>query len=685
LYSAAAKYFLEGKVTEMASGFKKLRIKSRVYAGFGSLIVMGAAMAIFGSWQLSALNEHVATMTRQSGHLTRLIDIERLLESAQRQGLRFKVNTDDASLQAFNESRKQAAELLKDAIATSHSQERAHELAKVQDGITAFGADFDQLHTGIKAMLENRAKLYTGGDELTAAVGRLVEAALATSNSAVGDKAQEVEKAVLLVRVANWRFLATNDEKGPATFGANVDKANAAIGVFDKAATDDLRKLIAPVQADLAAYQDAFSKTSAAVLKNDELYIKGMVPKLAQIMRDMEEIKKGMESEFAETKAAADAATARTALMQQIMAAVSLVVGLLLAWVIGRSIVGPVTGMTAAMTKLAAGDKGAEIPSRDEKTELGEMAKAVDVFKQNMIKAEELAVEQRQEQARREERQRAVDAHIAGFDHQVKGALQALAAASTQMHATAESMAATAKEASRQTLAVSTASEQTLANVQTVASASEEMSSSIAEIGRQVNHSSEIAGQAVEEAQRTTATVQSLARAAQTIGDVVNLINDIASQTNLLALNATIEAARAGEAGKGFAVVASEVKALASQTAKATDEIKSQIADMQGATQQAVEAIKGIDQTIARMSEIAGSIASAVGQQGAATQEIARNTQEAATGTAEITRNIADVSQSANQTGEAATQVLRAAGDLSQQSETLRGEIDTFLANIRAA
>jgi methyl-accepting chemotaxis protein len=261
----------------------------------------------------------------------------------------------------------------------------------------------------------------------------------------------------------------------------------------------------------------------------------------------------------------------------------------------------------------------------------------------------------------------------------VKVVVEAVAAASTEMESVAQSMASTAEETSRQASTVAAGAEQTSTNVQTVATATEELASSISEIGRQADQSSKISAQAVEEARRTNETVQQLSLAAQKIGEVVKLINDIAEQTNLLALNATIEAARAGEAGKGFAVVAAEVKTLANQTAKATDEIGTQIASMQGATQDAVTVIKGIQKVIDEIQGIAGSIASAVEEQGVATQEITRNVQQAASGTKEISSTINDVNAAATQTGQAATQVLEAAGELSRQAATLRTEIDHFM------
>lgn len=399
----------------------------------------------------------------------------------------------------------------------------------------------------------------------------------------------------------------------------------------------------------------------------------------------VEEIQQ-IEREFLTARAARAEAAFDTGLMTlTIGGIVSVVIGVLFAWILGTSIARPVVAMTSAMRRLSEGDKSVEIPAQGRKDEVGQMAAAVEVFRQKMIEAARLEAEQATEREARERRAQQIERLTHEFDEAVSSVLSHVAAATSQMQSTSGSMSATAEETNRQALTVAAASEQASANVQSVASASDQLSTSIEEISRQVAQSASISHRASEDAERTNDQVVRLSAAAQRIGDVVSLIQDIAAQTNLLALNATIEAARAGEAGKGFAVVASEVKTLANQTAKATEEIAQQIGEIQGETSGAVAAIEAIGRTISEINQIASGIASAVEEQNAATREIARNVQEAARGTQEVSSNINGVTEAAGETGTAAEQVNASAANLADQSAHLRQAVEDFLAGVRAA
>ncbi|OKH89470.1 methyl-accepting chemotaxis protein [Thalassospira sp. TSL5-1] len=364
---------------------------------------------------------------------------------------------------------------------------------------------------------------------------------------------------------------------------------------------------------------------------------------------------------------------------------IALTVGTSMAFIIGGAIASPIIRMTKTMRVLSSGDKTIEIPDTDRGDEIGEMATALEIFKDSMIKADQLAAREIEQSKEREERAKKIEQATQDFDTVIAQVLTAVVSSASQMGNTATSMLDTANNTNHRAATVAAASEQASANVQSVATATEELSSSINEISRQISHSSATAQRAVEEAETTNNQMQNLVIAAQKVGEVVSLISNIAQQTNLLALNATIEAARAGEAGKGFAVVANEVKALANETARATGEISQQIESIQTETRTAVSTIQSITKTIDEMNAITVAISSAMEEQDAATKEITRNIQQASTGTNDVSANIIEVRNSVGNTEQAAGQVSDVARDLTTKADDLKAQVDTFLTCVRAA
>jgi len=387
----------------------------------------------------------------------------------------------------------------------------------------------------------------------------------------------------------------------------------------------------------------------------------------------------------AERRAAQEAAflTTYSTIGGGLVVAILLAVGV--SFLLKRSVARPVLEISDAMSALAQGNKSAAVPHSARVDEIGRMAKTVEVFRDSMLRNEELSAAAQRDRERESERASRIRQITSEFDKQIRDMVDVVAQASQEMEMTANNLSSAADQASTQAKSVAQSSESATGSVQTVATAAEELSASISEIARQVSQQSDIARAAVAAAGDSNREVQALAQAASRIGEVVSLITDIADQTNLLALNATIEAARAGEAGKGFAVVASEVKSLATQTSRATEDIASQITAIQASTESTVSAISKIHKEIERMSEISAAVAAAVEEQNAATREISRHVTTAANGTMQVAETIGGVSEAASQTGSAAQNVLDASSRLSRQSDGLRGTVQTFLDNVRAA
>jgi methyl-accepting chemotaxis protein len=664
----------------------RLKIGTRLNAGFGLVLLLLAFVGMVGFNGLATSTHALGEYDRLTSSTLRILGIERNVVAFGREVLDYANTGSDAALKRARDLSEQIRADLEEA-ATQSAEQRAL-VQRMIDLETTYSGGLEK----IAALRAARDLILE--DELNSAAPviqqRLSEGARSALTESDFEGAAITSSALeqfLLARASVMQFVAAPDPKIADTIkGYFTNFSNFAVLAGESIRSIENKKMVSQVSSQVRKFADGFSRMSKATLEMAALMNGPMAEAASDFAATAAEVKQSQLRIVANLQTGTRASIAATQAVSIGLIVAAFVLGGLLAWLIGRSIVKPVNGMTDAMGRLAGGDRTVAVPGRDRGDELGAMAASVEIFKQGMIETDRLRSEQTEMQKRAEAEQRAVMGNLADdFERAVGSIVRKVSEAAAGMQAAARSMSSTAEETTQQTTAVAAASSQAATNVHTVATAGEELSSSIAEIGRQVAQSARIAGQAVEEAGRTDAKVQGLAEAAQKIGDVVRLISDVASQTNLLALNATIEAARAGEAGKGFAVVASEVKALASQTAKATEEIASQIAAIQGATKESVDAIKGIGRTVGEINEIAATIASAVEEQGAATQEIARNVQQAARGTEQVSGNIASVTQAAAKTGDAATQVLGAAGDLSEQAGQLRTQVEQFLTAVRAA
>jgi methyl-accepting chemotaxis protein len=551
-----------------------------------------------------------------------------------------------------------------------HDEEEIAKVERMHEGFNKYVAQFEKV-------VEERNHI--GFTPKSGLRGKLRKAVHNTESRIKKLDLPIVEAAMLSLRRAEKDFFMRLDPKYIGKMKKGLAHFRAVVNEFVREQADR-EYLLSSIKVYAAGFNDVSGKLLAEA--KDRKVLSGIYGKIEPQLKELQDDANGLY-DTANVHLRDNAKVAFWAIISAMLvaAAVAAALGLLVV----RMLSTPLVNMTSSMVDLAEGNLEIDIPARDFDNEVGEMAEAVETFKQNAIAARKLAKEAEAEQNAREARARKIENLCEEFDNSINVALDSVSASSTQMENTAQTMASVAESAGERSQAVSVASNQASGNVQTVAAASEELSASIQEISGQVASSADIAQNAVTAAEEATSQVQGLVEASQKIGDVVDLINDIASQTNLLALNATIEAARAGDAGKGFAVVASEVKNLATQTAKATEEIAGQISSIQGATGEAVTVIENIASTIGQISEISGSIAAAVDQQGSSTGEISRNAQEAASGTQEVNDNITGVSDATADTGKSAGEVLMAARDLSSQSDALKQSVDAFLKDVKAA
>jgi methyl-accepting chemotaxis protein len=668
--------------------FANRSIGTKIGIGFVIVLAILAASSVT-AWMAfrsvsGSLDQFAGLMSRSGMYR----DIDRSVAQYRGRVREYLYSHSDATESAARADGAIVRRFIDQALGRAVDPRRRQMLAEISKLADSYTEGFDKLAVSQheETKLETEVLDVVGG-QMTDGFSSVIDGAKKAGDTDLLALAIEGRRLSLLARLDVNKKLGRLDEKAGASAEQMFESLRRSVAQLDAVTTgSELHEPVAAEAKLIDAYQSAFHR--ALTLGTEQIALtNGAMREAGDAMEALAvKAKDSNLASQAEIERETRAVVSNGGKLVAVFGMAAIAIGSLLAWLIGRGISRPVVAMCAAMRALAGGDRSVNIPAVGRKDEIGQMAEAVQVFKDSMIEAERLRQSnERQKQEAETERKASMLQLADNFEAGIKGIVNSVASQATEMQSAAEGMTHTAEQATQQATAVAASVEQASANVQTVAASAEELSASVQEIARQVDQSSKIASQAVTEADQTNTTVEGLDHAAQRIGEVVQLIETIAGQTNLLALNATIEAARAGDAGKGFAVVASEVKSLASQTAKATEEIRAQIGEIQGATGQTVAAIRSIGSTIRQMNEIATAIASAVEEQGAATQEIATNVQQAAQGTGEIATNIEGVSRAASDTGAAASQVLSAAGELSRQSETLRRDVDQFLATVRAA
>lgn len=688
----------------MMSFLNRIKISGKIAIGFGAVILLLLAVASVSIIGLQGANSDfkryrtIALQTNQAGLVqANLLETRLAVKN-------FVINGSKQAIDIVNQRANNTRNFAKDLLKLVDNPEKKKLAADSDKALATYLDSFQK----VTQLQETRNALVLKtldvvGPQMEKKLTQIMSSAYADTDAESSNNAGLTLRNLLLMRLYATKYLVTNDQ-------ASLQRVMQESKAMSAAESKLLAKLQNPKRRQLASelmelhrqYLEAFQKTGEVITTRNEI-IAGTLDKIGPaVAKDMEGLKLAVKAEQDEVGPHASKVMEQAVLSAVIVSGIAVLFGLLSAWIIGTGISNPIRRTTEVMARLAEGDNTVDIPGMERSDEIGEMSKAVQVFKDNAIRNEQLVAEREAQKLRSEEEKQAMAKkeeaqklkaeedkkammHMLAdsFTESVGGIIDSVSSASTQLNSTAQSMSGIAEETSSQSAAVSAASEQAAANVQTVAAATEEMSVSITEINQQVSQASDAAKKAVDQVQKTGIQIETLAATADKISNVINMISDIADQTNLLALNATIESARAGEAGKGFAVVANEVKGLAGQTGKATEQIIGQVEEIQAATRQSVTSMEDIGRVIREVEEASSAIAVAMEEQSTVTKEITRNVQQAASGADEVSRNIVGVNQASQEAGAASGQVMSASEELLKQSDFLKTEVEKFVSNIR--
>jgi len=664
-----------------------LPIRARILGGFVAVVAVAGIAVAAGLYGLSGLQKDALDLRETSStalFANRLdADMAKALVGARQY---MDVRTDQALFRAHH-----FLDLSKDWVETLKKRSTGGVESELVRKIDAAIVRYEQSAEKVFQLMRDRDKLLTEiveqlGTDITGELFNVSNLAAERYNHTVVMMATEAQNKFPILSSIAYRYVFRGNEDDTARIAAELDRLDQNILKLGEGLPEIEREsTMSGIRDALKRYRNGMNLLSEigrtiANLRDKEF--DQISTEASETLRELERLNTTRQAAVA----ARTERTASTTSSTMILAAlVSLLTGLALGLVVTGGISRPLLALSRTMRRLAEGDIAVELKDTDRKDEIGEMSRAVAVFRDNMIERGRLEETSRGDRQTRERRARRVDELMTGFRSSVQDALGSVGADSERMEKTARSLADTATEADRQALAASSASQQTSSNVQTVAGAADELAASVSEIGRLIEAANEHVRLATEMTEVGTRRIEGLSHAAQKIGEVVSLIQEIAAQTNLLALNATIEAARAGEAGRGFAVVATEVKSLAEQTARATGDIGLQVAGIQKATGEAVVAIGEIAKAMNEVNGFASAVAAAVEEQNAATHEISRNVQHAAAGSEDLTRNVAGVTHAIGETSQSAHHVFEASQNLGKQAQALRQSVERFLADVAAA